>query len=752
MGLDKHELITVLNERRQKVIGRNKVAEWWRESRLPIKPCGGLETFGVEPACCFWYSKEGEQYLPDCAVFGLRSMIHVGKLNPRLCVYQDFANVPQGVQVVDARELLAVDEFDSLLTKCGGRICLLADYVRLCDLERIQHNVAWFCDVDTLWTKDARSFPVNPQGFGHLISTMDMRPGCLGGADKTAKRHMMKFAKAPGDEAYMATPLRFPRTSPLLAHWIATQRDILFGVQPVTEFDHIIFMNALKDSVDHFGLNDACVPTSTFSPLPYYLANQVLSAKHVKKMKPAISILDEAYGVNAFWQSSRGKNVLTGNQRGAHSRAERGSVWSNLLVLVEEKIRGAMLDNSALSQTRVIRRRYREKLPDRSMQLAPSIPWPISTFSMPTMPSMQGTDFRQSPIYNTYALTKQLGEGTNGIVFLAQHTANFGQVAIKCSKNGSPSQALDMMEIYYHAALSQTNSNDSNFIVKLLDAWASPFLNVLVLEKMDADCWGVITAHRDRKLEVVTALHVLLQAARGVALVHGLGIMHRDLHARNVLLNHTWDSALSQQMQLLDVVNVKLGDFGAATNIGSDALSVIAKASARCGARDVMPPELLYRKGVEWEMEEQNVIQRGSSPFSKEIPERRWRMIYGPSHAAYNQKVDIWALGALLMCMLRGGVYQSHRIGAMAFEMSGPNGMCGRVPPEVSKKYGWSVPQTLLAKFGAAPSVDFKSTCQSHDDRAAGVLRHVWAYDPESRPQARDLVDALVVMLLEKKD
>ena len=154
MVLDKHELIKVLNERRQKVIGRNKVVEWWREAQLPLKPCGGVDTFGVEPACCFWYSIGGEGKLPDGAVAGLRSLLHIGKLDPRLCVYQHFTNVPAGVRVVDARELLAIEEFEDLLGKCGDRICLLADYVRLCDMERIQNNVAWFFDVDILVLKD----------------------------------------------------------------------------------------------------------------------------------------------------------------------------------------------------------------------------------------------------------------------------------------------------------------------------------------------------------------------------------------------------------------------------------------------------------------------------------------------------------------------------------------------------------------------------------------------------------------------
>ena len=180
MALDKHELIKVLNERGQKVIGRNKVVEWWREAQLPLKPCGGVDTFGVEPACCFWYSKENQHELPDCAVAGLRALLHIGKLQPRLCVYQHFTNVPAGVRVVGARELLSIETFEELLQKCGNRICLLADYVRLCDMGRIQNNVAWFFDVYILVLKDLRGIPVPSGGFGHLISSLYMRPGCMG--------------------------------------------------------------------------------------------------------------------------------------------------------------------------------------------------------------------------------------------------------------------------------------------------------------------------------------------------------------------------------------------------------------------------------------------------------------------------------------------------------------------------------------------------------------------------------------------
>ena len=94
------------------------------------------------------------------------------------------------------------------------------------------------------------------------------------------------------------------------------------------------------------------------------------------------------------------------------------------------------------------------------------------------------------------------------------------------------------------------------------------------------------------------------------------------------------------------------------------------------------------------------------------------------------------------MCMLRGGVHEGHALGEMADQMSGREGMCGRAPHGMSTKYRWSVPPSLIAQYGAPPTVDFKATCKLHDDRAADVMRRVWAYDPESRPQARDLADA----------
>ena len=68
----------------------------------------------------------------------------------------------------------------------------------------------------------------------------------------------------------------------------------------------------------------------------------------------------------------------------------------------------------------------------------------------------------------------------------------------------------------------------------------------------------------------------------------------------------------------------------------------------------------------------------------------------------------------------------------------------------MSIKYRWSVPPSLIAQYGAPPTVDFKATCKLHDDRAADVMRRVWAYDPESRPQARDLADALESMFKQK--
>ena len=131
--------------------------------------------FGEQPAYAFWHCKQDSGRLPDVAVDGLASASGLGRLKVFLLSYSLFVNVPAGLSRLDASDYLPPDAFESMLA-AGTLIQHAADFVRLRAIAQTKGKLAWFWNCDALVFKDLRAFPVKPDAFNHVISSMARRP------------------------------------------------------------------------------------------------------------------------------------------------------------------------------------------------------------------------------------------------------------------------------------------------------------------------------------------------------------------------------------------------------------------------------------------------------------------------------------------------------------------------------------------------------------------------------------------------
>lgn len=158
-----------------------------------------------------------------------------------------------------------------------------------------------------------------------------------------------------------------------------------------------------------------------------------------------------------------------------------------------------------------------------------------------------------------FAITRQLGEGGMGTVWLARHTALDMPVAIKVlaepldAESGSESHRRFVNEA---KALARVVSD---YVCRPLDfgqlETGQPYL---VLEFLDATPLSVV--QEKTPLSVRDCVDVVLQVAAGLAEAHRAGLIHRDVKPSNVLV-----------MRRGPGLAAKLIDFGLSRKVGLSA-------------------------------------------------------------------------------------------------------------------------------------------------------------------------------------
>ena len=376
------------------------------------------------------------------------------------------------------------------------------------------------------------------------------------------------------------------------------------------------------------------------------------------------------------------------------------------------------------------KRRLTSKTPD--LLSAPSqIEWPIEPFgsffanARADLPSLSAPCLSETRIVRDYRLLAELGRGSYGTVYKAVETTTGMPYAVKLCKEERLTSELRWSEVYVAHLCKECPQ-----ILKIHDAYCGTHCHAYLYECMSCDLHHYVqTQHSEylyREDCVVQRVQTELWAA--LAHLHGLSIVHRDMHSRNVLVRTAavdyHDKATSSQSGVSApsqvVAAVRLADFGLAC-FCDGATGRIPKCTLPCAAEHATPPEFHFAAGLQW-----NEI-----PQVPQVARRPACCRDAVSHA-----IDVWQLGAVLAEMVSGRpVFQADKhdgkfpsaVAVLVFHL-------GPVPQDLVPRLGWSVP----AKWRVA----HESSCVTsklyrgwvlHTPFIAECLR----YAPAGRPHPR---------------
>src|SRR5213593_1505207 len=185
-------------------------------------------------------------------------------------------------------------------------------------------------------------------------------------------------------------------------------------------------------------------------------------------------------------------------------------------------------------------------------------------------------------IADRYHVTKKLGEGGMGQVYLAEHVKMGRRSAIKVM---TPAMVHDPDAVarFNREASNASRINHPN-VCAIYDFGETPDgLIYLAMEFIEGEPLTDLL-EREGALSLARATAIFLQTADALQAAHDLGIVHRDLKPDNVMLSRKKDGG--------DVV--KVVDFGIAKAVGGDeAGQKVTKTGLVVGTPEFMSPEQL---------------------------------------------------------------------------------------------------------------------------------------------------------------
>lgn len=186
---------------------------------------------------------------------------------------------------------------------------------------------------------------------------------------------------------------------------------------------------------------------------------------------------------------------------------------------------------------------------------------------MASLPLTDNLELAPGTQVSSYVVEALLGRGAQGSVYLARDSLLGRHVALKTLRGGEAGETSGVEEARMLAALEHPN------LVRVYHATRQQGVWFIVSEYLPGGSLQDLLL-REGKLTLCQALDLSAQAARGLAHVHRLGILHRDVKPQNMLL-----SALGE---------VKLADFGLAQAMQSQRPEV----SANVGTPAFRAPEV----------------------------------------------------------------------------------------------------------------------------------------------------------------
>ncbi len=188
-------------------------------------------------------------------------------------------------------------------------------------------------------------------------------------------------------------------------------------------------------------------------------------------------------------------------------------------------------------------------------------------------------------VLGNYVVLEKVGQGGMGMVFKARHSRMERIVALKILPS-SAMKSEQNVQRFYREVKTAGRLNHENIVVAH-DAGEVEGVHFLVMEYVDGSDLSRIVKTTGA-LPVEQAVDCMLQAAKGLASAHDMGIIHRDIKPQNLLRdNHGIVKVLDMGLARLDhEIEVNSG-----ADLETMAHEDLTKTGAVMGTVDYMAPE-----------------------------------------------------------------------------------------------------------------------------------------------------------------
>ena len=188
---------------------------------------------------------------------------------------------------------------------------------------------------------------------------------------------------------------------------------------------------------------------------------------------------------------------------------------------------------------------------------------------------------------NRYRLTKKIGEGGMGSIYLAVHSEMGRTCAIKLLAPITSGREEALARFKREAKMA--SRIDNPHAVTIYDFGdAQNGLLFLAMEFIDGRPLSGLIAD-NRTLPIDRVVHFTSQIAEALSAAHALGIVHRDLKPDNVMITHKGG----------DSDYVKVLDFGIAKTVADDSPDNLTKTGFVLGTPVYMSPEQLLGEKID---------------------------------------------------------------------------------------------------------------------------------------------------------
>ncbi len=179
-----------------------------------------------------------------------------------------------------------------------------------------------------------------------------------------------------------------------------------------------------------------------------------------------------------------------------------------------------------------------------------------------------------------YRLTKKLGQGGMGEVFLAEHVSLGAPRAVKILPRALASNNIYLAR-FFKEARTVAALNHPN-IVQVFDAGEADGVYFFVMEYVEGDNFGDII-RREGPLHWRDAVEVARQVIEAFRAAHGMGVIHRDIKPENIMRTRGG--------------MVKVADFGLAKNAEEN--TAVTRTGQVMGTPAYMSPEQCQGRSVD---------------------------------------------------------------------------------------------------------------------------------------------------------